>query len=112
MYSSTYLECKVKSFAIGFSMMNTFILLAIAWFCNNFTENVFLGDEVKRMLTQGLDDLVINIKWIYISSILLFALNFFFITNQMFWHKLLDSSWCNCNCYNREKVERDNAVTD
>ena len=92
--------------------MSVFIVLASIWFFKNFEDKINMGEEIKGQLMQGLNGLGISLDWLFIGCVLVFGLNMFFVTSQMFWHTLLDSSWCNNNYYNREKATKDKVVTD
>lgn len=92
--------------------MYTAIMCIVTMFMYNFEEHINLGDEVKSQLLQGLNKLPLVLGNLVALSLLLFVINLFLVTNQMFWHTLLDSSWCNNNFYNREKANKDKIVTD
>ena len=93
-------------------MMSTFVILASVWLFSNFDEKVNMGQEVKGELLRGLNELPIHISHLLVIVVIFYALNIFFVTSQMFWHKLLDASWCNNNYYNRERATKNQTVAD
>ena len=82
---------------ISMAMVGCCGYFCLIYFMANFDSLVSLRVEVKHRLLTDIQNLPISIFWIQNINICYTCYVMYFVSHQVFWHKLLDMSWCDNN---------------